>query len=394
MQVSDEYIIMASIVCPTATEAAARLNMSLATYRKQASRLGCYKTNRGSQKKREFTDEFDDTYFDVIDSDVKAYFLGYIAADGCVHNNRLSFCIQRKDEEVLIRLCNELHRDVDSIKPVDYEYVSSNGKLQQFRGCRLELNSWHLVNALKQYNIVERKSFMDIDLFQKIPMDWRAAWLAGFLDGDGNISLNPSGSNGCVVSFLGNHKTIESIQSFLRQVFNITGGSIYVRNNLSNLAYGAKVDVYILLGMYCFSTSVHLSRKLKLVEQALRSYVTFGNFRNHFSYIPVVYLNNDKKSKVNRVVNYCIDCGVPISPSSKRCNKCEQKVRRLSNSKCPKKQILISILKEVKNFKKIGEFYGVSDNAVRKWCKYYGLPFRTTDLRQMTDEDWSKYEVN
>ena len=31
-------------------------------------------------------------------------------------------------------------------------------------------------------------------------------------------------------------------------------------------------------------------------------------------------------------------------------------------------------------FTKIGDMYGVTDNAVRKWCKYYGLPFRRKDI--------------
>lgn len=31
-------------------------------------------------------------------------------------------------------------------------------------------------------------------------------------------------------------------------------------------------------------------------------------------------------------------------------------------------------------FTQIGEMYGVSDNAVRKWCKYYGLPYRRKDI--------------
>lgn len=28
----------------------------------------------------------------------------------------------------------------------------------------------------------------------------------------------------------------------------------------------------------------------------------------------------------------------------------------------------------------VGEKYGVSDNAVRKWCHYYGLPYKRNDL--------------
>lgn len=35
---------------------------------------------------------------------------------------------------------------------------------------------------------------------------------------------------------------------------------------------------------------------------------------------------------------------------------------------------------EIHNFLAIGRKYGVSDNAIRKWCKGYGLPYRTKDL--------------
>lgn len=41
-------------------------------------------------------------------------------------------------------------------------------------------------------------------------------------------------------------------------------------------------------------------------------------------------------------------------------------------------------------FTHIGELYGVSDNAVRKWCDYYNLPRRIKDIKQYTDEEWDK----
>ena len=34
-------------------------------------------------------------------------------------------------------------------------------------------------------------------------------------------------------------------------------------------------------------------------------------------------------------------------------------------------------------FTKIGEMYNVSDNAVRKWCKKYELPYRRSDINKM-----------
>ena len=39
-------------------------------------------------------------------------------------------------------------------------------------------------------------------------------------------------------------------------------------------------------------------------------------------------------------------------------------------------------------FTKIGEKYGVSDNAVRKWCKSRNLPYKKTDIKNYSDEEW------
>lgn len=36
----------------------------------------------------------------------------------------------------------------------------------------------------------------------------------------------------------------------------------------------------------------------------------------------------------------------------------------------------------IKSFVEIGKKYNVTDNAVRKWCKSYGLPFRYGELHK------------
>lgn len=39
-------------------------------------------------------------------------------------------------------------------------------------------------------------------------------------------------------------------------------------------------------------------------------------------------------------------------------------------------------------FTKIGEKFGVTDNAIRKWCDGYDLPRRVKDIKAISDEDW------
>lgn len=83
-------------------------------------------------------------------------------------------------------------------------------------------------------------------------------------------------------------------------------------------------------------------------------------------------LHSDIKTK------YCIECNSEISRYGKNllCRKCTDKENR--KAKRPKKKELI-ILLQTFNFVKVGIMFGVSDNAVRKWCKLYGLSTKSKD---------------
>lgn len=40
------------------------------------------------------------------------------------------------------------------------------------------------------------------------------------------------------------------------------------------------------------------------------------------------------------------------------------------------------------SFTMIGEEYGRTDNAIRKWCDSYSLPRKKSDINRFTDEEW------
>lgn len=46
----------------------------------------------------------------------------------------------------------------------------------------------------------------------------------------------------------------------------------------------------------------------------------------------------------------------------------------------PSKEELIRLLKQY-NFVKVGKIYGVSDNAVRKWCDAYNISRKAKDYK-------------
>ena len=40
------------------------------------------------------------------------------------------------------------------------------------------------------------------------------------------------------------------------------------------------------------------------------------------------------------------------------------------------------------SFVELGKKYGVSDNAVKKWCISYNLPSKKKDINNISDIDW------
>ena len=76
--------------------------------------------------------------------------------------------------------------------------------------------------------------------------------------------------------------------------------------------------------------------------------------------------------------NKCKICGQEIAKRSTYCRDCANKMRRKINR--PTAEEFLIKFKEVKAFLPLGKFYGVSDNAIRKWCRDYGVPTHTKEL--------------
>lgn len=86
------------------------------------------------------------------------------------------------------------------------------------------------------------------------------------------------------------------------------------------------------------------------------------------------------KTKAERKMKICPVCGKnKINLQSKMCIECKTEERRKN---IPDREKLKRLIMN-KSFVKVGEIYNVSDNAVRKWCKSYGLPYTREAIRQL-----------
>lgn len=84
----------------------------------------------------------------------------------------------------------------------------------------------------------------------------------------------------------------------------------------------------------------------------------------------------------------CCDCGKQISRGSKRCYSCENLRRAKERTIGYPNRKELKILIRTTPFTTIGNKYGVSDNAVRKWCDKYNLPRKAKDIKAYSDEEW------
>ena len=82
------------------------------------------------------------------------------------------------------------------------------------------------------------------------------------------------------------------------------------------------------------------------------------------------------KSRKKQVLEpkYCEYCGKELEGRARQNKYCSQECSHKANgSKRPDVLTLLEDFKELKSFVQVSKKYGVTDNAVRKWCKLYGI---------------------
>ena len=83
---------------------------------------------------------------------------------------------------------------------------------------------------------------------------------------------------------------------------------------------------------------------------------------------------------------YCPICGAKITREAKLCKICANKKQQVVER--PTREELKSLIRTTP-FTTIGKQYGVSDNAIRKWCKAYNLPSKSSEIKKMNDTQWA-----
>ena len=214
----------------------------------------------------------DETYFNNIDSEDKAYFLGLLYADGCNHSKRGSIVLALAEEDV--EILNQLRKFLKTEKPLSYR--DNQKKHPTWKNIWvLQVSSKKLSNDLTRLGCIENKSLvLKFPTFDQVPINLIRHFIRGYYDGDGGISLV-------------RHKTgytsvnchIMSTDSFCKNLIEITNNEINIigglcdpnkGNGMKYVLYNSYIKAVPFLNWIYTDSTIYLKRKYDIYIELLK----------------------------------------------------------------------------------------------------------------------------
>lgn len=218
---------------------------------------------------------FNEKFFERIDTEEKAYWLGFIAADGCVYAREkgepgLRITLQKSDASHLQKFMDAVHCN----KPLSYfSRLSPKGDVHYYATC--ELISEQMFQDLSRQNIVPRKT-KKILWPSLASNELYIAYIRGYFDGDGSISkkIEKNTMYKTNISIAGYLDNLQYFQDFLLKYDIPSSFTIDARNKNTSeqgapfvsLNFTNKKTKNDFLHLMYDNTSIYLNRKYELAN--------------------------------------------------------------------------------------------------------------------------------
>lgn len=228
------------------------------------------KTKRRSNKVNSRIYTADYSYFEEIDTQEKAYWLGFIAADGYLvsDRNQVGITLSTLDKSHL----EKFKLAISSDYPIN-DYVHDTTYKKDTAYSRIVITSEKMKSDLISHGILENKT-LDLD-FPKLSKDLEMHFIRGYFDGDGSISKTLSRSkllNEYQIKITGTKALLQGILNS----FKIPNAKLFERyydgkdNYYTSIA--GNVQVERLLDVMYKDSIIHLDRKyLRYLELKTQS---------------------------------------------------------------------------------------------------------------------------
>ena len=213
---------------------------------------------------------FNEHIFDCIDSPEKAYWLGFLYADGHIHTNRnkVSLCLCEKDKNHLEKFRNFIQ--AKRFCSIRQHITKLNGK--SYINYKISCGSKHLKETLISLGCVPKKSliitFPKLDIFTNFNFVYD--FIRGYVDGDGCLYFTPKGNLN--IEIIGTPEFLMGIkQIFPNKFSNLLGDKRWTEKTkrIVSCGYNSQFVSDILYK----NATIYLDRKYK-------KYITAVQLRN------------------------------------------------------------------------------------------------------------------
>lgn len=215
--------------------------------------------------------KFNESYFNNIDSEDKAYFLGLFFADGNISYNRTSPLIRltSKDRKLL-----EIFLKCINSNSLIYREFHNKYKKECFK---VQLTSKKMFDDLNSIGCVPRKSLI-LKFPSNIPKELIHHFIRGYFDGDGTVNVHsPKNSSWkrLMSGFCGTRDFLEVLTDYLP----FSKKKLQLTKNLTVVVFSVQDSINLYKYMYRDST-VFLDRKHDIFYNFIKqrgSTTTIGN---------------------------------------------------------------------------------------------------------------------
>lgn len=210
---------------------------------------------------------FNDRFFQYIDTPIKAYWLGYIFADGNVQcksfgnsSYEFSMKLQKRDKYILEDLKNDIGGVHDIVEYHNESVILNNSNISITDSVRLRVYSKNIVLDLISHNIVPNKTYKDT--FPIVDKDLFIDFLRGYFDGDGCIYINTKRNNYPTIHITSyGDKVLSYLSEKIKEYYNLHS-AVYKENSKKHRLYIWGENAYKLMQLMYYNDSVRkLNRK-------------------------------------------------------------------------------------------------------------------------------------
>lgn len=211
----------------------------------------------------------DETFFEKIDSEEKAYWLGFLSGDGFITaGNKIRLSLGIKDKRHLKKF-----KEAVKWTGKDYFHKDTNGLEVYFRSLKM-------MKDLARYSITQRKTFTI--KFPNLPKSFERHFIRGVFDADGCICRSVSttrGKSGQLYIYhrgefdiQGNKEFILATQSRFVELGLSRNSINYSGKKINRIRYGGINQLKIIYKYLYENATVFLERKKELFKDILKNY--------------------------------------------------------------------------------------------------------------------------